>query len=62
MDRLNRYKYWKEFDDEEWIIGMIYVNYDDIEWDYLYEKASEERTTDELDRFKKIVDDKLRDT
>jgi len=62
VDRLNRYKYWKEFDDEEWIIGMIYVNYDDIEWDYLYEKASEERTTDELDRFKKIVDDKLRDT
>ncbi|HLV09030.1 MAG TPA: hypothetical protein VKY40_02365, partial [Halanaerobiales bacterium] len=61
VDRLNRYKYWKEFDDEEWIIGMIFINYDDIDWDYLYMKAGEERTTDELKRFKDIVDDKLRD-
>lgn len=58
VDRLNRYKYWREFDDEEWIIGMIYVNYEDIYWDYLYKKAGEEGTTDELKRFKDIVDNK----
>lgn len=59
VDRLNRYKYWREFDDEEWIIGMIYVNYLDIDWDYLYKKTGDERTTDELKRFKDIVDNKL---
>ncbi len=58
IDRLNRYKYWKEFDDEEWVIGMIYINYEDIEWNYLFEKASQERTTDELERFKDIVEKK----
>ena len=62
VDRLNRYKYWREFDDEEWIIGMIYVNYEDIDWDYLYKKAGEERTTDELKRFKDIVDNKRKST
>ncbi|MEJ6952373.1 DUF6036 family nucleotidyltransferase [Natronospora cellulosivora (SeqCode)] len=58
IDRLNRYKYWKEFDDQEWIIGMIYINYDDIDWDYLYKKARTEKTIDELQGFRAIVDNK----
>lgn len=60
IDRLNRYKFWKEYDDQEWIIGMIYLNYEDIDWDYLYQKAESEKTIEELKKFKKIVDEKLK--
>lgn len=33
-------------------IDMIYVNYEHIDWDYLYKKNDEERITDELKRLK----------
>jgi len=59
IDRLNRYKFWKEYADQEWIVGMIYLNYDDIDWDYLYQKAESEKTLAELEEFKQIVDKKL---
>ena len=59
IDRLNRYKSWKEYADQEWIVGMIYLNYDDIDWGYLYQKAESEKTLAELEEFKQIVDKKL---
>ncbi len=37
---------------------MIYVNYEDIDWDYLYERARIEKTIDELEKFKEIIDNK----
>ncbi|TDO92119.1 hypothetical protein DFR79_10721 [Halanaerobium saccharolyticum] len=60
IDRLNRYKFWKEYADQEWIIGMIYLNYEDIDWDYLYQKSESEKTLEELKEFKKIVDKKIK--
>jgi len=57
IDRLNRYKHWNVNTDKEWIPGMIYVNYDDIDWDYLLKKAREEKTEDELKEFKEIVEE-----
>ncbi|MGM0500186.1 MAG: DUF6036 family nucleotidyltransferase [Bacillota bacterium] len=60
IDRLNRYKFWKEYADQEWIVGMIYLNYDDIDWNYLYQKSQSEKTLEVLKEFKKIVDEKLK--
>jgi len=60
IDRLNRYKFCKEYADQEWIIGMIYLNYDDIDWNYLYQKSESEKTLEELTEFKEIVDEKLK--
>ncbi len=60
IDRLNRYKFWKEYADQEWIIGMIYLNYDDIDWDYLYQKSESEKTLEELKELKEIVDKKIK--
>ncbi|PTV95639.1 hypothetical protein C8C76_12819 [Halanaerobium saccharolyticum] len=60
IDRLNRYKFWKEYADQEWIVGMIYLNYEDIDWNYLYQKSESEKTLDELKEFKKIVDKKIK--
>ncbi len=53
IDRLNRYKHWKEYSDEEWIIGMIILNYKEIDWDYIYKRAEEERTLEEIQEFRK---------
>ncbi len=60
IDRLNRYKFWKEYDDQEWIIGMIYLNYEDIDWNYLYQKSESEKTLTELKEFKEFVDKKIK--
>ena len=60
IDRLNRYKFRKEYADQEWIVGMIYLNYEDIDWDYLYQKSESEKTLEELKEFKKIVDKKIK--
>ncbi|MGP3779075.1 DUF6036 family nucleotidyltransferase [Halanaerobium saccharolyticum] len=60
IDRLNRYKFWKEYADQEWIVGMIYLNYEDIDWNYLYQKSESEKTLEELKEFKKIVDKKIK--
>jgi len=35
IDRLNRYKHWREYSDEEWIIGMIILHYEKIDWEYI---------------------------
>lgn len=60
IDRLNRYKFWREYDDQEWIVGMIYLNYDDIDWDYLYQKSEAEKTLEELKEFREIVENKIK--
>lgn len=60
IDRLNRYKFWKEYDDQEWIVGMIYLNYDDIDWNYLYQKSEAEKTLEELKEFREIVENKIK--
>jgi len=57
IDRLNRYKHWKVYSDKEWIIGMIILNYDEIEWDYIYEKAKKERVIEELENFKQEAEE-----
>ena len=53
IDRLNAYVYWNEKWQQEWIIGIIVNNYDDIDWEYLNKNASQERVTDSL---KNMVD------
>lgn len=60
IDRLNRYKFWREYDDQEWIVGMIYLNYDDIDWNYLYQKSEAEKTLEELKEFRDIVENKIK--
>jgi len=57
IDRLNRYKHWKVYSDKEWIIGMIILNYDEIEWDYIYDKAKKERVIEELENFKQEAEE-----
>jgi hypothetical protein len=39
---------------------MIYLNYEDIDWNYLYQKSESEKTLEELKEFKKIVDKKIK--
>ncbi|GBF11187.1 DUF6036 family nucleotidyltransferase [Tepidibacillus sp. HK-1] len=52
IDRLNRYKFWREFSDEEWVLGMIILNYEEIDWDYTNKRAEQEGTLNELRDFK----------
>ncbi|MCK8824109.1 DUF6036 family nucleotidyltransferase [Fuchsiella alkaliacetigena] len=60
IDRLNRYKYWNEHADREWILGMIFLNYEDIDWDYLLVKAKEEKTIKEATQFKEEVEQNIK--
>ena len=53
IDRLNAYVHWKEKWQEEWILGMMVSNYEDIDWEYLNDRASQERVDDSL---KKMID------
>ena len=32
----------QEFSDEEWIKGMLYINFEDIDWEYLKKITKEE--------------------
>lgn len=48
IDRLNAYVHWNEEWQEEWILGMIISNYENIDWDYLKEIASQEKVLDTL--------------
>ena len=57
IDRLNRFKFWRELSDEEWILGMIMLNYQEIDWTYIYKKSSEEGTQNELQDFKSRVEE-----
>ena len=59
IDRLNSYKYWNVESDKEWIIGMIFVNYEDIDWKYLLNRAEKEGTQEKLADFKNIVEERL---
>ena len=52
IDRLNSYKYWNVESDKEWIIGMIFVNYEDIDWKYLLNRAEKEGTQEKFVDFK----------
>jgi len=59
IDRLNSYKFWNIYSDKEWIIAMIFVNYENIDWDYLEQRSIKEGTKLELKKFKKIAEKKL---
>ncbi|MFW5979626.1 MAG: DUF6036 family nucleotidyltransferase [Halanaerobium sp.] len=48
IDRLNAYVHWNEKWQEEWILGMLVSNYDDIDFEYLHKRAGEERINDYL--------------
>lgn len=50
IDRLNAYVHWNEKWQEEWILGMMVSNYDDIDWEYLNKRASQESVNDSLKR------------
>jgi hypothetical protein len=50
IDRLNAYVHWNEKWQEEWILGMLVSNYDDIDFEYLHKRAGEERVTDYLNK------------
>ena len=61
IDRLNRYKYWNVKKDKEWIMAMIYVNFEEIDKDYIFNKAEKEGTKKELMEFMKKIKEKLGD-
>lgn len=61
IDRLNRYKHWKEYSDEEWIIGMIILHYDKIDWDYIYKRAKEEKVLEEIKQMRKKAEKDIAD-
>lgn len=48
IDRLNAYVHWNEKWQEEWILGMIVLNYEDIDWDYLQRKAKNQQVEKNL--------------
>jgi len=48
IDRLNAYVHWNEEWQEEWILGMMVSNLENIDWDYLNKIASQEKVTDAL--------------
>jgi hypothetical protein len=50
IDRLNAYVHWNEKWQEEWILGMMVTNYEDIDWEYLNKRAYQERVNDSLKR------------
>ena len=41
IDRLNAYVHWNEKWQEEWILGMMVTNYEDIDWKYLKKRSSQ---------------------
>jgi hypothetical protein len=61
IDRLNRYKHWREYSDEEWIIGMIILNYEEIDWDYIYKRSQEERTLEKLKQIRKKAEKDIKE-
>ncbi len=61
IDRLNRYKYWNVKKDKEWIMSMIYVNFEEIDKDYIFNKAEKEGTKEELIKFMEKIKEKLGD-
>ncbi len=61
IDRLNRYKYWNVKKDKEWIMSMIYVNFEEIDKDYILKKAEKEGTKKELINFMEKIKEKLGD-
>lgn len=50
IDRLNAYVHWNEKWQEEWILGMMVTNYEDIDWEYLKKRSSQEGVNDSLKR------------
>ena len=50
IDRLNAYVHWNEKWQEEWILGMMVTNYEDIDWEYLKKRSSQEGVYDSLKR------------
>ena len=61
IDRLNRYKYWNVKKDKEWIMAMIYVNFEEIDRDYIFNKAEKDGTKEELIKFMEKIKEKLGD-
>ncbi|MFW6238706.1 MAG: DUF6036 family nucleotidyltransferase [Bacillota bacterium] len=58
IDRLNRFKHWQVTTDREWILGMMVFNYNEIDWDYLLEKAAQEKVLSEAKELKIIAQKK----
>lgn len=60
IDRLNAYVHWNEKWQEEWILGMMVSNYQDIDWEYLNKRANQESVNDSLkrmiDKTEKIIE------
>ena len=52
IDRLNAYVHWKESWQEEWILGMMILNYDEIDWDYIQNRAKNELVESNLNELK----------
>ena len=52
IDRLNAYVHWKENWQEEWILGMMILNYDEIDWNYIQNRAKNELVEDNLNELK----------
>lgn len=50
IDRLNAYVHWNEKWQEEWILGMMVTNYEDIDWKYLKKMSNQEGVNDSLKR------------
>lgn len=59
VDRLNRFKHWKEYSDKEWIIGMIILHYKKIDWKYIYKRAEEEKTLEEIKKIRKKAENNM---
>jgi len=52
IDRLNACVHWNEAWQEEWIIGIIVLNYTEIDWEYLTKRAKREKVADVLRKMK----------
>ena len=60
IDRLNACVHWNETWQEEWIIGIIVLNYTEIDWEYLNKRAKREKVADDL-RQMKLKAEKIRE-
>ncbi len=35
IDSLNAYKWWDSMNDRQWAVAVVYIHYDDIDFNYL---------------------------
>ena len=46
IDRLNAYKWWNSLNDGQWAVAIMYIHYDNVDFDYLKKRAKEEAISD----------------